>query len=218
MPHPQSRRAKEAKRKRAVERGRRTAGEHHERAERHTSTEERRLLTKSLRRKRDRAWNVAVVALGVLVVSALGFVVWNEVRPDPELAGVERPADNGRGHRSGMTYASLTPTSGAHDSRSPLCGVYPTPLDPTLAVHALEHGVVVLWFDAARSDLLEGLTEVADGWDSHVIVSPNVGLGEPIIATAWNRLKAYPGMVPEVEEFVDTYRLRGPETVDCDMG
>ena len=218
MPHPQSRRAREAKRKRAVERGRRTADEHHERAERHTSTAERRLLAKSHKRKRDRAWNVATVALGVLVVSALGFVVWNEVRPDPELEGVERPADNGRGHRSGMTYASLTPTSGSHDSRSPLCGVYPTPLHPTLAVHALEHGVVVLWFDAARSDLLEGLTEVADGWDSHVIVSPNVGLGEPIIATAWNRLKAYPGMVPEVEEFVDTYRLRGPETVDCDMG
>ena len=77
--------------------------------------------------------------------------------------------------------------------------------------------MVVLWFDAARPDLVEGLAQVADGWDSHVIVSPRVGLGQPIIATAWNRLKAYPDVVPEVEEFVDTYRLRGPETVDCDQ-
>mgnify|MGYP003721600123 CR=1 FL=1 len=30
--------------------------------------------------------------------------------------------------------------------------------------------------------------------------------------------KAYPGVVTEVGEFVDTYRLRGPETVDCDIG
>ena len=73
----------------------------------------------------------------------------------------------------------------------------------------------MLWYDAARPELAEDLAQIADGWDSHVIVSPHVGLGEPVVATAWNRLKAYPDVVPEVEEFVDTYRRRGPENVDC---
>lgn len=215
MPHPQSKRAKAAKKQRAVERRRRTADDQRERAERHASTEESRRLVKLRRRRRSRVWKVAIGALGVLLTTLLGYGLWYGLRPDPEIAGVERPSDDGRGHRVGMSYASLTPTSGAHDSRSPFCGIYPTPLEPSLAVHALEHGVVVLWYDAARPELADDLAQIADGWDSHVIVSPHVGLGEPVVATAWNRLKAYPDVVPEVEEFVDTYRRRGPENVDC---
>jgi len=152
----------------------------------------------------------------VLVVALFGYALWSEVRPATELAGVEHPADDGGGHRSGMTYASSTPTSGAHIAQSPLCRTYPTPLDLSLAVHALEHGVVVLWYDVARPELADALMEVADRWDSHVIVSPSAGLDDPVVATAWNRLKAYPGVVPEVGDFIDAYRNRGPETVDCD--
>ncbi len=154
---------------------------------------------------------------GVLLVGALGYLLWNELRPGPELAGVERPSYDGRGHRSGVSYASSTPTSGAHDSRSPSCGIYPTPLAPSQAVHALEHGVVVLWYDPSRPELLGDLADVANGWGSHVIVSPSDGLGAPVVATAWNRLKAYPDVVTEVEEFVETYRRRGPENVSCDQ-
>lgn len=216
MPHPQSRRAKDAKRKRAAERRRDTDEDRRERAERHAATEERHRVEKLRAQKRGRSRTVAVGAIGALALALFGYALWSELRPATELAGVEHPADDGRGHRSGMTYASSTPTSGAHTAQSPLCRTYPTPLDLSLAVHALEHGVVVLWYDAARPELADALMEVAESWDSHVIVSPSVGLGDPVVATAWNRLKAYPGVVPEVEDFIDAYRNRGPEDVDCD--
>ena len=217
VPHPQSKRAKAAKRQRAEQRRERTADDQAERARRQSASEERRDGVRVKRRRRARAWTVAVWATVLFVVGGVGYALWNQSRPGPELAGVERPSYEGRGHITGATYASSTPTSGAHDSRSPACVVYPTPLDPALAVHALEHGAVVLWYDAANPELAGDLAVIARGWDSHVIVSPAPGLADPVVATAWNRRKAYPGVVAEVEEFVDTYRKRGPEDVDCDQ-
>jgi hypothetical protein len=216
MPHPQSRRAKDAKKKRAAERRRDTDEDRRERAERHVATEERHRVEKLRAQKRGRSRTVAVGAIGTLALTLFGYALWSELRPATEVAGVEYPTDAGRGHRSGVTNASSTPTSGAHIAQSPLCRTYPTPLDLSLAVHALEHGVVVLWYDVARPELADALVEVAERWDSHVIVSPSTGLDHPVVATAWNRLKAYPGVVPEVEDFIDAYRNRGPEDVDCD--
>ncbi|MFT7648750.1 MAG: hypothetical protein ACI8Y4_003502 [Candidatus Poriferisodalaceae bacterium] len=158
-----------------------------------------------------------MMATALLLLGATWYLVWREVRPGPELAAVQRPSFEGRGHVSGASYASSTPTSGAHDSRAPSCGVYATPLQPSLAVHALEHGTVVLWCDAAQPELAGALADVANEFSSHVIVSPSLGLDQPVVATAWNRLKAYPDAVAEVQEFVETYRRRGPENVTCDQ-
>ena len=38
-----------------------------------------------------------------------------------------------------------------------------------------------------------------------------------IVARAWNRLKTYDDVEPELSEFVATYRNRGPEKVNCDL-
>ena len=52
-------------------------------------------------------------------------------------------------------------------------------------------------------------------FDDRVILSPNDALTDPVVATAWLRLKAYDGADPELEEFISTYRERGPESVPC---
>jgi hypothetical protein len=83
-------------------------------------------------------------------------------------------------------------------------------------VHALEHGAVVIWYDADRPELGTELSELVDGYPSHVIVSPNNRLETPVIATAWNRLKSFSGAEPGVRDFVDTYRFRGPESEPCE--
>ncbi len=217
MSHPQSKRAKVEKRRRATERRQDTADDRLARAERQASTEEHQKQSQLRKRRRGRGQRIAGSALAVLLVGGIGFLVWNELRPGPELAGVERPPYEGRGHVSGASYSASAPTSGAHDIRAPSCGIYPTPLDPSLAVHALEHGTVVLWYDAARPELGADLAEIADNWDSHVIVSPGVDLDDPIVATAWDRLKGYDTVVDEIDEFIDTYRRRGPEDVACDI-
>jgi len=137
-------------------------------------------------------------------------------RPDPELEGVSRPRSLGGGHVAAASYDTPTPTSGAHDASAPGCATYREPLEPALAVHALEHGAVVLWYDADRPELADELDAVTEEWDSHVIVSANTGLDAPIVAAAWNRLKSYEPGDPEINDFVRTYRRRGPESVSCD--
>ncbi|MDE0805672.1 MAG: DUF3105 domain-containing protein, partial [Acidimicrobiales bacterium] len=119
-------------------------------------------------------------------------------------------------HVQNASYDTDIPTSGAHASQAPACGTYREPLDLPLAVHALEHGAVLLWYDAARPELADELVAETEGFDSHVVVSAHPALDAPIVATAWNRRKAYEPGDSEIAEFVDTYRRRGPERVECD--
>lgn len=155
----------------------------------------------------------ALVGVAVAAVAVVGYLV---LRPDPEVAGVTKPPNAGGGHVAAATYPSATPTSGPHDAAAPACGVTGDPLAPELAVHALEHGAVVVWY---RPDLDESVradaTELLDEWDSHWVLSPNPGIEEAFVATAWNRLKAFEAPDASLREFVDTYRGRGPEDIDC---
>lgn len=152
--------------------------------------------------------------MGIAVVSIVAIVL---LRPDPEVPGVERPPDRGRGHGEGTRYETATPTSGKHPVQSPGCSDYSKPLEPGLAVHALEHGAVVVWYRADREDELRpALGDLAAQWDSHVVLSPNGSLPSPIVATAWNRLARYERPGEDLRRFIDTYRRRGPEREKCD--
>lgn len=187
--------AEQAKRERRLERQRQEA------ATRHRAARRRKLR------------NVAASALLVTIVIAGAYLV---LRPDPEVAGVTRPAGQGRGHVAGATYDSATPTSGRHNASSPTCGAMNQSLEPDLAVHALEHGTVIVWHRPDIDDELRArATDLLREWDSHWILSPNPGIDQPFVATAWNRLKAFDEPTEDLREFVDTYRRRGPERVDC---
>jgi hypothetical protein len=207
-PHPNSKKARQE--------GARTSSPTDASAKREArlarQVEQRRRLERQRRLRRLRN-----AVLGVAAIAVVAAGVWLLARPEPELAGVTRPPDAGRGHVQGATFGSATPTSGRHDPRAPRCGTYRQPLDPSLAVHALEHGTVVLWYDADRPELAEQLEEATERWDSHVLISANAQLDQPVVATAWRRLKAYDDAGdPEIAEFVDTYRRRGPERQPCD--
>ena len=156
------------------------------------------------------------VAFGVVVVAALGVVLYPRLVPQ-ELPGVTAPSNEGRAHvESGETvaYGTATPTSGPHSAGAPRCGVLSQQLAPELAVHALEHGSVVIWYQPDFDDVGD-LRIIVNRFDDRVILSPNGQLDQPIVATAWNRLKAYQTIDPEIEEFIETYRGRGPENVRC---
>jgi hypothetical protein len=214
MPHPQSRRAKERKAKRAKTRAHADVQAEERKRQERAERQEQQHRQQARRRRVGRTRNAVA---GGLVVAGLAYGLWLLVRPDPELAGVTRPPYAGQGHVQGATYDSATPTSGPHDPRSPRCGIYREALDPALAVHGLEHGAVVLWYDASRPELVETLAEATRAFDSHVIIAPNARLDAPVVATAWNRLKAYEPDDAEITEFVDTYRQRGPEREPCDL-
>ena len=147
------------------------------------------------------------------MVAVLGYFAF---RKDPEVAGVTKPPDDGRGHVTGATYDSATPTSGRHNASAPPCGVTAEPLAADLAVHALEHGAVVVWYRPdVDGTLRSAAADLLAEWDSHWILSPNPDIADPFVATAWNRLKAFDDADSSLREFVETYRERAPEEVDC---
>ena len=159
-----------------------------------------------------------MVAAGVAAIAAIGVVLFPRLVPQ-ELPGVLAPNNEGRTHvASGQTvaYATATPTSGPHTPSAPRCGVLGEQLAPELAVHALEHGSVVIWYQPGLDgDKIGELRAIVGRFDDRVILSSNGQLDQPIVATAWNRLKPYEPGDPELEEFIETYRGRGPESVRC---
>ena len=181
--------------------------------------EERKRAEAEAKRKAERARKVRVAALSVATVAALLVAGWFIFQPDPELAGVEKPSFAGAEHVAQgqpVGYDSATPTSGNHDPRSPRCGLTTDEMPRELAVHALEHGAIVIWYRPdLQEELLPDLQNLIDGWDSHVLISPNSAMSDPLVATAWNRLKRYDGFDEELDEFISTYRRRGPESLDC---
>ncbi len=191
---------------------RRTAAEEKKRQRRF----ERQRQEAAAKRRAQLRRRVRNVGVGTVLVALIGVGGFFLLRPGPEVEGVIKPPDRGRGHVANATYDTPTPTSGPHSASSPPCGFASQGLPLDLAVHALEHGAVVVWhrpdIDAeARAQALEQLQE----WDSHWILSPNPGIEEPFVATAWNRLMAFDEPSEGLAEFVDTYRRRGPERLDC---
>ena len=170
---------------------------------------------KAKRRRRTR--NGVLLTLGVVVSGLAVFALVQALFPS-ELPGVEQPLYLGTGDvPAGQTvqYGTATPTSGQHSASSPRCGIYSQQVPAELAVHGLEHGVVVLWYSEENDQLAAELREIVGNFNDHVILSPNRDLDRPVVATAWNRLKSYDGADPEIEEFIDTYRNRGPERGQC---
>ena len=187
------------------------------RAERQRLEAEARAKAARKAKLRKGAWTAAGV--GVLLLA--GFFIFSRFQPSREVAGVEKPVNLGGGHLlqgETLNYASATPTSGTHAPNAPRCGVITGGLPLEFAVHALEHGVVVVWYRPdLEDDVLPDLTSIMQEWDSHVIVAPNPRISEPLIATAWNRLMRFNAVGPDVAEFIDVYRRRGPENVTCDI-
>lgn len=177
---------------------------------------ERQLREANERQRAARRARVRRILATTAVIAVLAAAGWFLLRPDPEVAGVERPANRGRGHVAAPSFDTPTPTSGPHLASAPRCTSYTEALEPGLAVHALEHGAVVIWYAAGDDELRGSLEDAVSRWSSHVIVSPQTGLDDPIVATAWNRRASYQEAGSRLEEFIDTYRKRGPEKVACE--
>ncbi len=190
-------------------------------AEKRARREERKIAevkAKQLAARKRRLRTSLAVLVGVVVVGAAGYSILQKAIPS-ELPGVSKEANNGRSHTiSGepVNYATPTPTSGTHSANSARCGIFNQDVPPEFAVHSLEHGTVVIWYQPTLADnVVSGLREIVNQFDDRVILSPNTQLTDPVVATSWKRLKAYDDADPEIEDFISTYRTRGPEGVRC---
>jgi hypothetical protein len=134
------------------------------------------------------------------------------------LASVVTTIDEGRGHVApgqNVRYLSDPPTTGIHDPTWVDPGVYDTLEPRTKLVHSLEHGMVVVYYDAPASGVFETIESWASlygGLWSGIVVVPKPGLGEAVVLTAWNKMLRLDSFDADAAAaFIDRYRGRGPE-------
>ena len=153
-----------------------------------------------------------------LAVFAVALVLF---RPARELPGVQQPVlVDAAALEAGATFAygTDTPTSGPYLPGDPLCGSFDEQISAEQAVTSLYHGGIVLWHrpDMAATDV-SSLVAIANGLPE-VTISPNAGIADPIVATAWGRQRPYDGPGDDVREFVDVYLHRGLGEGTCEAG
>jgi len=135
-----------------------------------------------------------------------------------ELTGIETFPDLGAEHidPSAPTpaYNSNPPTSGPHAGTPAPCGIYLQIVPDIFAVHSLEHGAVVAWYnpDTLPATDLGTMQEFARDAGTHIIVAPRPDAPDPLVLTAWTNLLRLDGFdQTRVQAFYDQFAQAGPE-------
>ena len=210
---------KPTKRRRSRNDPQRKQAQHQREEARRRLAEERRAQAEAEAQKAKRMALVRRLGLPAFAGIAVFAVALVLFRPARELPGVQRPVEiEAQELAAGATYdyGSDTPTSGPYLPGDPTCGMYATQVTPEDAVTALYHGGVVLWYspELGAEEVIE-LAALAGEYPAEVLLSRNAAIDEPIIATAWGRLRGYDGPGDDVKEFVDVYKGRGPGDGTC---
>lgn len=147
-------------------------------------------------------WRVVAIAGAIAVALVIVVIALLASGSDPRFRGTFQP-DEGRTHVAvGQvpTYKSVPATSGPHwSSTQPECpmnwGVYATAVLEPCVIHNLEHGGIVIWYQASLP--ADQVSKLADFVNVQVhaaqfkyILSPWTGkdFGHPIAVTAWDWL------------------------------
>lgn len=131
--------------------------------------------------------------------------------------------DQGRQHLTtgspAPAYNSDPPTSGPHAPTTVPCGIHTEPIPDVVAIHNLEHGVVVIHY--LPTIPREGIAELVDavaGLESHAVLAPRPNNPAPVILSAWTvQLQLGEVDADAVRWFWEEYAGQGPEVVDCPM-
>jgi hypothetical protein len=105
-----------------------------------------------------------------------------------------------------VRYNSTPPTSGPHSGFTIATGIYDSPVRDAQAVHAMEHGHVIIHYapDVSTQDIA-----VLHRYPVDVILTPHPGLPDPIALTAWGRIDLLPALnEPRTEKFISALRGR----------
>jgi hypothetical protein len=171
-----------------------------------------------------------VGAAGVVVLGVIVTVVTMDRRAEQRTinrmeAGAcefdrRSDADRGQGRNhvsSSPAYRVNPPAGGDHLVAAAAPGVYTdnVPSDGQI-VHAMEHGDTVLWHKPdVPAEVLDELGDLATKYDGDVLVVPRNSLATSVAATAWHRRLLCPSFErAPIEQFIGTFRDKGPEKVD----
>ncbi|MEV4481410.1 DUF3105 domain-containing protein [Micromonospora coxensis] len=104
-----------------------------------------------------------------------------------------------------VSYNSVPPTSGPHYSFTVTAGSYDDPVPAGLAVHALEHGhVVINHAPHVRPEVLSDMRRLVAARSHQVLIAPYPGLPGDMALTSWGCLLVLPRYEPDtVLSFVE---------------
>jgi hypothetical protein len=143
----------------------------------------------------------------------------------PPQYAVQMFQDQGRDHIAAGTvfpgYNSNPPTSGPHGPASSW-GVSAAPVPKESAVHNMEHGGVVVWYNCdggpqpldepACDQLLTDLSAIVDARvddGMFVLMTPYTGTENRISLTAWQYLDAFDEVdATRIQAFIDSFECR----------
>ena len=172
-------------------------------------------------RRRSMLIIVPAVVIAALLIGSAAFVLAGQQRDEAELEaaanapidGVKSFSDLTRNHvETPVDYPQAPPVGGDHAPIWTNCGAYDQPVEPTQAVHSLEHGAVWVGYDPALgAEEVEKLTGLAES-NSYVLVSPVDGVASPVTVSAWGKQLELDGAEdPRLAAFVQKYQ-QGPQT------
>jgi hypothetical protein len=116
----------------------------------------------------------------------------------------------------GQCYTSNPPTSGQHASNPGGFQIYENPLPKENALHSMEHGGVVIWYNTDDKQIIDQLAQIQkDETARHklVVMTPYPEMEPNTVAvTAWTRLDKFPAGDPttkkRVVDFIEAHSKR----------
>ena len=167
--------------------------------------------------------NLLWVGIGAVVISVIGFIVWQGLRPaEGESIPVMTSSPHIATDSDPGQYNSDPPTSGLHYAEEAQAGFYEENIYTYPAgylVHNLEHGYVIFWYncdlldESACSELKSQIRAVMDELGGvKLIAYPWNSIDVPLVITSWGRLQRFEAFDSEqAKAFYRTNLNRSPE-------
>jgi hypothetical protein len=169
--------------------------------------------------------SMVIIGVGLLVVVGLtAIVLFTLLAPGTTASVGTAQAMDGREHieegTAGGPYSSTPAASGPHWPQPVSWGVYPDPIPQEPVIHNLEHGGIVIWYQAAQlsAPQVGELAEFTRRWNSteryKVLMAPWAGtdFGAPMAMVAWTWLLYLDEIDTDLmDRFIDQHYGDAPE-------
>lgn len=154
--------------------------------------------------------NQIILAAIVLGFAGLAFILYLNVRPEPQIEGVVQVPRPARGHDDTLVFdgLELPPAGGEHFNVWQNCGIYAEPIQTGNAVHSMEHGAVWITYQPdLPADEIAALEQLVRG-QTFLLLSPFPDQRSPIVLTSWGiQLELESASDRRVDNFIERYRL-----------
>ncbi|MDC0706647.1 MULTISPECIES: DUF3105 domain-containing protein [Priestia] len=129
------------------------------------------------------------------------------------------PSEGRKHTKEKVTYKTFPPTSGNHNPTPADYGFYKSPVPFENLVHSLEHGDIVIYYNASllKKNELKQLKELSEiiYKGSGIEVVPNSQIKEAVVLTAWTKMLNLQSFnEKKIKQFIYDYIYKGPEKID----